>query len=365
MQRKREADVVIVGAGVAGAAAAVRLMARSVGSVVLVEREAWPRQRPCASVLTAKAIEQLRALGIWDAVQAQAYPLSGVRVLTRGGREVYAPVGDRAALVCPRETLDAVVVCRAQELGADFVPAFSVTQLIQDQGRVRGVVAADGREVRARYTLVADGARSAFGLDDATKPKRTTLSQVWEQVPFKSQHAEVIFDPALAAGFGWLVPHRNTRASIGVVFEDTGTSARQVFDAFVAKHYHHRLSRAQAVSEVEQQPSVCTFRPQKLYSAGRLVVGEAGRMAHPLSGEGISYGMQSGILGADAIHRVLKSSVGEAEAFADYEAACQRACSFFGARIWQRLLAGPALDLAAAVLEIPTIHRYATRLLAD
>ena len=75
-------DVAIVGAGPAGAAAAVRLAALGITNVTLIERQAWPRKKACASVLTPKAIRMLTALGTWDAVQASAYRLRGVRVMT-------------------------------------------------------------------------------------------------------------------------------------------------------------------------------------------------------------------------------------------------------------------------------------------
>src|SRR5438128_8052817 len=88
------ADVAIIGAGPAGTATAIHLGQLGVRNVVLVDRHDFPRDKTCGSGISPKGIKTLTALGVWRAVEPLAYRITGLRVVTPGGREAYVSGGE-------------------------------------------------------------------------------------------------------------------------------------------------------------------------------------------------------------------------------------------------------------------------------
>ena len=105
----------------------------------------------------------------------------------------------------------------------------------------------------------------------------------------------------------------------------------------------------------------------RLTSPGRIVVGEAGRMTHPATAEGIYQGMHSGMLAALALHAILSGRVDPARGLHDYEAACRKAfaTSFRGAILWHGVVTTGALDIVAGLLNRPASRRLIARCMAN
>jgi flavin-dependent dehydrogenase len=363
------AEVAIIGAGPAGAAAALRLGQLGVRDVVLVDRADFPRDKTCGSGLSPRGIRTLRELGVWEAVAPHAYPISGLRLVTPADRELYLSGGEAAAaVVCPRRILDHVLLERARALGVRFVPDFPVATLSVEDGRVVGFVARDGRGVRARHTLVADGALSSFTVDRRPPRLMQAIMGWWQDVPFRAHHVEMVFDRRVTPGYGWLFPESAHRVNIGICYEDPGhrRNGRRLFETFLATHYARRLAGATPAGRLKGHPIAYTFRPGRLGSPGRLVMGEAGRMVHPATAEGISQGLRSGVFAAEALAPVLLEGRSERRAIAAYEARCRRAfgLSFGAARLWRAAVTSSALDRVVAAVQRPAVKTALGRLMA-
>src|SRR5271170_7655713 len=80
-----EAEVLIIGAGPAGTAAAIHLGQLGVTNVVLVDRLDFPRDKTCGSGVSPNGIATLRTLGVWAEVASHAYAIHGLRVVFAGG----------------------------------------------------------------------------------------------------------------------------------------------------------------------------------------------------------------------------------------------------------------------------------------
>jgi flavin-dependent dehydrogenase len=161
-------DVVIVGAGPAGSTVAM-LLARAGLRVLLLDRHAFPRSKPCGDCLSPNVTRLLDRLGVLDAVNAAGPArLAGWRIVSPGGRSFvarFAAITDDPALsnalAVSRDRLDAVLLEGARAAGAEIRTGVRVTGLLPDGS---GVVASDPDattvELRARLTVGADGLRS-------------------------------------------------------------------------------------------------------------------------------------------------------------------------------------------------------------
>ena len=126
-----DADVVIVGAGPAGTAAAAHLGQLGMKKVVLVDKHDFPRDKTCGSGISPKGIDVLKALGVWDDVKGETYRINGLRLITPNGHESWQHAGDALeAVVCQRRTLDHLLLKRATSAGVRFLPHFTADALL-------------------------------------------------------------------------------------------------------------------------------------------------------------------------------------------------------------------------------------------
>jgi geranylgeranyl reductase family protein len=363
------ADVGIVGAGPAGLATAVHLGQLGVERIVIVDRQDFPRDKTCGSAVSPKGCAVLDALGVGEAVVRESYAVSGLRLVTPRGHDVIVSSPQDVALICHRRTLDHLLLRRAQQTGARFLGHFDASFLLQRGDHVAGFRSADGREVRAAYTVVADGAHTRLAPERGPRQLIQAIMGWWEGVPFRSHHVEMIFDDLVAPYYGWLFPEGPGRVNIGICYEDRRVerNARQLFQSFLDKHYRERMSAAHPIGSWKGHPISYDVRPARLTSPGRIVVGEAGRMTHPATAEGIYQGMRSGMLAAQTLHDILKLRAEPARALRDYERACRRAfeVSFRGASLWRCLVNSGGLDVLAGALNRSMSRRLLARCMAQ
>lgn len=370
MIERIDAEVAIVGAGPAGTAAAAHLGRLGVRNVVLLDKHDFPRDKTCGSGISPKGIEALRELGVWDEVRRRSYPIRGLRLVTPGGRETFVSGGEELeAVICLRRTLDHLILERARAAGVRFVPHFSADRLVEDGVRVSGVVARDGREVRSRFVVVAGGAHCR--LVPGPRPRKIihAIMGWWDGVPFREHHVEMIFDRMVLPLYGWLFPEGDGRVNIGITYGDEGgkRNARELFQAFLDKHYAPRLARGRPFGSWKGHPIATSYRIERLTSPGRIVVGESALLTHPATAEGISQGMRSGMIAAEALADVVLRGVDEATAFASYETRCRKAfrASFLGGGLFRGLVRTPVLDGIVMMSQRPIVRQTAAKILAS
>ncbi|MBN8609711.1 MAG: NAD(P)/FAD-dependent oxidoreductase [Deltaproteobacteria bacterium] len=367
----RTANVVILGAGPAGTAAAAQLGLLGVRDVVLVDRHDFPRDKTCGSGLSPRGIETLKELGVWEDVKAHSYPIHGMRLVTRGDRESWQSAGEQAAaVVCQRRILDHLLLKKALSRGVKFIPNFNATEVLKEGERVVGIKAADGTTVRAKYVLIAGGSHCRVGLPEQ-RPRRIIQAIMgwWDNVPFRAHHLEMIFDASIEPYYGWLFPESETRVNIGITYEerDGKQNARELFQRFLDKHYGERLKGATQVGGWKGHPVVWSYAIEKLTAPGRIVIGESGLMTHPATAEGIYQAMKSGMLGAGAIADILSGRRSETSAFSDYERRCksQFLLSFWAGGVFRRVARTDALDWVVQASQVPAVKSTAARILAS
>ncbi|HXV37774.1 MAG TPA: NAD(P)/FAD-dependent oxidoreductase [Myxococcota bacterium] len=369
------ARVAIIGAGPGGSAAAIRLAQLGVRDVVLVDLHDFPRDKTCGSGLSPRAIATLKQLRVWDRVEPLAYPIVGTRIASPGGCETWVSGGERAAAaICLRRDFDFELYRAVLELGVRFLPHFRAKHPIlrrDASGRERwaGIRAADGREIRADFVVVANGAHSTFASVPGRKRAIHTIMGWWENVDYRPHHVEMLWVDLLRPCYGWLFPETATRVNIGITYDDDDKSknARALFERFLERHFAARLARATKIGAFKGHPIVYCYRPRKLTSPGRIAIGEAGRMTHPATGEGIYQAMHSGMLAADAIAAVAAGRCSEARAFAHYERCARRRFtpSFWAGAAFRGVVRTPLFDAVVKLGSTPQLQRATGRALAS
>lgn len=387
-----DCNVAILGAGPAGTAMAAHLGQLGVPDVVLLDRHDFPRDKTCGSGLSPGGIQVLRDLGVWADVEPKSYRITGIRLVTPGGHDSYQSAGSAAeAVVCHRRVLDHILLKKAQSRGVRFVPHFNGIELMRDDGRVRGIVGADGTKVRARTTIIAGGTHCRLTGIERQRRILQAIMGWWDNVPFKPGHVEMVFDRMLGPGYGWLFPESDTRSNIGIVYEDATNdgsaveagpnaqrakggaggekkeNARELFTRFLAKHYQSRIDQGTQVGGWKGHPVAWSYKIEKLTVPGCITIGEAALLTHPATAEGIYQGMKSGMLAAEALADLSRGTVTEAQAFARYERDVRRAflASFaVGGALMRRMVRGNGLDFMMRATSSPLIQSTTARLLA-
>lgn len=366
-------DVIVVGAGPGGSSAAIGLAQRGVRDVLVLDRDDFPRDKICGSGLSPNALTLADELGIGDELRARAYPLLSVKVVTPGGRSMVL-AGNAAAVILLRKDFDDMLLRRARELGARFEGGVKVTSLLREGGRVVGVRTASGDEHRARYVLCADGAHSIFSVDP--RPKRTisTLMGWWEGVDVVHGQAEMIFDECVSPLYGWLFPESATRVNIGICIDGqekdgskTKRNVRDVFATFLDRHYRDRLANARQIGGFKGHPISFTTWVSHCTAPGAIYLGEAARVTHNATGEGISHGMQSGLYAAEALASVLSGARSEDAAMRTYTWRHRRrfTAGFLAGHALRAAVRSPLLDTVATVFEHPYVRPTLVRILGS
>ena len=317
-------DVLVVGAGPAGSAAAITLAGAGF-DVVLIDQHAFPRDKVCGDGLIPDAHHALRRLGLLDAVLARARSVRHVAVIGPRGGRVNVP-GTLAVL--PRRELDAMLCQAAADAGARMHAPVRFVGLLEDgEGNERRVVGATvrsgetTREVRATWVLIASGAPPqalmAAGMCERRTPTGVALRGYVQNLAMVDRitELEVVWHPRMKRGYGWIFPGPDGVFNIGVgvahshaMGRDSGRTMqdinlRAMFDEFTRVHRAagELVAGGTWVGELKGAPLRCSLRGATLSRPGLMVTGEAAGSTYAFTGEGIGKALETGLAAADVL----------------------------------------------------------------
>jgi geranylgeranyl reductase family protein len=311
----RSVDVVVVGAGPAGAAAAVTL-ARAGREVVVVDKARFPRDKICGDGLTAGALRLLEDLGLDPGAVPSWQRVDDVVVRGPSGHEVTFPLprhrGTYAA-VARRTDLDAALVELARGAGAKVLDGQACTGVVEGDSEVTATVEGVG-DVSAAFLVAADGmwspVRKHLGL--ATPGYRGewhAFRQYFTDVgPRAASELVVWFEPDLLPGYAWSFPLPGNRANVGFGIQRGGKVARvqdmaAIWPELLARPHVRAVLGEAARPESPHRAWPIPARIDAAVLAGRrtMFVGDAATATDPLTGEGIGQALVTGVLAAEAV----------------------------------------------------------------
>jgi len=344
----RRVDVIVVGAGPAGAATAILLAERGL-DVMVLDRAELPRPRiVCGEFLSPEAARLLDRLGVLKALDAAgATPLAGMRITAPDGTVVvgrYGAVGEwrpyrQHAMGVSRTTLDGALAERLRGVPVDLREQTRVIDVVIEDGAVVGVRAEDAghrvAELRARLVVGADGRASVvaqrLGCRHPHRLRRMALITYVSGIADCRELGEIFVDPP---DYAILNPIGRDRVNLGLVvpLAHAAPWSARVPDFLAARvrqipHLARRLAGATRVEPIRVLgPLAHRVSPPR--EDGVLLVGDAAGFYDPFTGEGVFTALRAAELAAETIGAALRSGDTSARALAGYERA--RRAAFAG-----------------------------------
>lgn len=301
--------MLVIGGGPAGAAAAIKA-ARAGVQVTLFEKGPYGRDKVCGDGLTPRAVGALNELEI---DLGPAHRIDGLRMIAgKKRRELAWPTTDRFpnhGAVWPRQKFDTHLIDVAIAAGADVRFDSEALPVLQD-GRVTGVAVGDDIYA-APLTVLAAGAQGAaakrLGAERDTDEPFGLAIRAYAQTP---RHAERHLEACLSLrdehgtpvpGYGWMFPAGDGTVNIGVGALSTMKGFKKLNLNTLLDQYAAIVGDEWSLGPYLDKPRAWRLPMSSIrrHGPGWLAIGDAAGFVNPMNGEGIDYGLESGMLATE------------------------------------------------------------------
>ncbi len=329
--KKRDSnyDVIIVGAGPAGCIASIVLSRRG-ASVCIIDKKHFPREKVCGDYLTPSALNILGGLGIFNYVMGHphnlisealiAFPDGELKRIKYTGSDNEKKLG----IIMRRMEFDNALLTYAKDAGVVFKDGFFVSGPLLEKDRIVGVEGFDDSGRVSYYSnivIAADGVNSRIvaktvGRDSRPDKINIGIGMRLYIEGMKNLEPDVvnfIYDEHLPPPcYLWVFPLSNGASNVGISITSDAIkrlkiSMKRLFLEILEANpfFKGRLSRSFELLNLRSGLLRVGPPDYKLHAPGLLIVGDAAASINPISGEGISYAMETGRIAADVALKAL------------------------------------------------------------
>ena len=297
----RDKRVAVVGAGPAGAAAAIAL-ARAGVAVTLYEKSAWPREKACGDGLTPATVGELARLGL-RAPGGLKLATTRVSAPSETSFRGAWPAGEPDGTTCERREFDDALVRAAVAAGARFEPQTAVA-LEGEALRLR-TPAGDHRSVPDAIVL-AEGATGGLAAHAGLPPHRLRLHAYRGYVETPADlplEYGVHYAREFLPGYAWIFPVEARRANVGAVLARRGDVRARLAAWLGRSPLAARELGSRGATLSSGRGGIIPVGRARRTAGNVFAIGDAAGVADPLSAEGVSQSLASARLFADAFVR--------------------------------------------------------------
>ena len=306
-----ERDVIIAGAGPAGAICAAYL-ARAGIDVLLLDKEVFPRDKACGDMLQEGIVGHIHRLEASEHLDEMSVCVRNVELVSNKGKRVVIP---HECYCVPRFELDKLLTDTAVSWGSEFRQDCRVLDVIKERGAVKGVnVKYRGveSEIRAKIVIGADGASSAVAKSLGIMNEKSSGVWLGQRAYFKGvkldrslargqyeAYGVFCFDAQLASGYFWILPVgkngvKKGICNVGMVLHDRDSYK----GVSLQGRFRHWLENSQQIADMFRDATQIsswaggklTDMTQQTVKAGDgfMLIGDAASMMEPLYNDGLS-----------------------------------------------------------------------------
>jgi geranylgeranyl reductase family protein len=330
-------DVIVVGAGPGGSAAAI-ILAQMGWKVLLLDKARFPRDKVCGDFISPRSQFILEMLGCKQALEQTrpnrihkaALYLDGKQITT--GEIPRVETLNNYGYVSPRLILDNIIFQRAREVGAETIEECEVKNITLHTDGV--VVEAQQDKTQCSFegqlVIAADGSRSTaakvLGENQTSRNAILALRAYFDEVEGDEQSADIFFDQKYFPGYAWIFPMANRRANVGLgmvmdTYQRYNLNLRQCLMDWIEQDpfARARLGNARLDGRIVGWPLNTYNSRGGNYSERVLLLGDAASFIDPINGEGIHTALESARMAAQVANEALFTENFSATFLARYE----------------------------------------------
>ena len=325
----RQVDVLIIGAGPAGASTALFLAKEGITSTI-VDKHIFPRDKICGDALSGKVVEVLNKLdkGLASELVTNDKFLGswGVTFVAPNGKSLRVPFSVKKekktppGFIAKRLDFDNWLVQKLRN--NNYIELIENTE-IRDYTRENGRIIATsktGQSFSAKIVIAADGAYSSFTKDIAglkTEPEHNCFGLRAYYKNVKGLDAEnfieLHFLKEILPGYFWIFPLPNGEVNVGVGMRADKMSRKKInlkkaFEEVLKNNaaIRERFSEAEKIGDIKLHGLPLGSKKRKLSGDNYMLCGDAALLIDPFTGEGIGNAMLSGMFAAKQTSLCLK-----------------------------------------------------------
>ncbi len=335
-------DLIIVGGGPAGTAAALYAKKYDL-SVLLLDKEIFPRDKICGDAISGKSMTILKELDLLpEAVALARQRIDRILFGSPSGHQLTVDLTqDRyldmpGGLLIKRKAFDALLFDRASRVVDRVESGFKVTGLLRDEEDmvcgVKGVRGKKGEivEYTGRLVLGADGFNSVVARKSGLynhDPLHwvVALRRYYKGVECRENQIEIHYLRETQPGYFWIFPLADGWVNVGVgMLHDTirkeNVDLKKVLTAALeSKAFKERFAGARAMEEPRGWNLPVGSLHRKNYGDGFMLLGDAAGLIDPFTGEGIGNALYSGKCAAETAFRALLRDDVSEESLREYD----------------------------------------------
>ena len=327
MKNKQFFDVVIIGAGPSGSNAAISYKKLNPDlKIALVDKAIFPRDKSCGDAFGPGVISALKRFGNEHILEGEPEVVSTTLFGPKNiGIQNYIPEvknkEDSIVYVIPRLDLDNRILNLAKEEEVETLEGYRFSNFFINEESVSVEIENEEKEkyfLEAKLLVGADGAnsrvRKSLNLKQNSDWNKAIAIRAYIDSPnyleiFKERTLMFEINVSAIKGYAWAFPSKGDLLNIGIgvplsVFKKEKMDIKNLLDEFVKT----LESRGVIVENLRMEKSFmlpfASSRPKLAHNRVALI-GDAGSMINPMSGEGIFYGMEAGFLLANATHQLI------------------------------------------------------------